>query len=145
MAVGPKPQAGHRSRPHTADVILEAWGPDVGTCCAEAAAALVATYADATHAILGDRCVRHVEPGPPEAMLLELLDELIFLLDTSDAGIPVHAQVASAPDGGLDVLVDLADPASVTPTGAVPKAISRSELRFETGSQGASCSFLVDL
>jgi hypothetical protein len=55
---------GHRTLPHTADVILEAWGPDLATCCEEAVAALVETYADSRSVtIVGERAV-HVATAP---------------------------------------------------------------------------------
>jgi SHS2 domain-containing protein len=39
----PRPARGHRSLPHTADVIIDAWGPDQAACYEEAVAALVET------------------------------------------------------------------------------------------------------
>ena len=54
---------GHRNLPHTADVIIEAWGPDLAACAEEAVAALIETYANARHpAVLAEREV-HVPPA----------------------------------------------------------------------------------
>jgi SHS2 domain-containing protein len=61
MARAPR---GHRTLPHTADVILEAWGPDLATCCEEAVAALVETYADSQSAtVVGERA--RASPSAP--------------------------------------------------------------------------------
>ncbi len=107
--------------PHTADVILEAWGPDLAACCEEAMAALVSLYVDAADAEEVDRRSLHLAPGADDDVLLDLLEEAIFTLDTAE-GVPVRAEVGIASDGGLDVALVLADPATVTATGAVPKA-----------------------
>ena len=135
---------GHRSLAHTADVILEAWGPDLASCCREAAAALVGTYVDKVNGeYVGERFV-HVPPAPPEAQVFRVLEELIFTLDTSD-DVPVAVDVRGAADGGLVVELKLVRRRSVDATGAVPKALSRSGLLVETGLGRVFCRFLVDL
>lgn len=137
---------GHRSLPHTADVIIEAWGPDLAACAEEAAAALIETYAHhRPTAVVAERVV-HVPPGPADDMLLDLLDELVFALDVAE-GIPVRARVHAERDGapGLLVRLALADPARVEPAGAVPKAISRSGLEVTRGPDAVRCRFLVDV
>ena len=140
------PARGHRSLPHTADVIIEAWGPDLAACAEEAVAALVETYAqprDAT--VVGERAV-HVPPGPPDDMLLDLLDEVVFAIDVAD-GTPVGARVEVDPDAGagLRARLALADPKSLEPAGAVPKAISRSGLEVTRGPGTVRCRVLVDV
>jgi hypothetical protein len=60
-----------------------------------------------------------VQPGPDLSLVLNVLDEVLFTLDTVD-GIPIGAEVRTARDGGLDVVLAFADPRSVTATGAVP-------------------------
>jgi SHS2 domain-containing protein len=140
---------GHRTRAHTADVILEAWGPDLAACCEEAVAALVETYADrqstdpASTRSAGVH-VAHLASAPDDELLLAVLDEVIFVLDTSGA-VPVAAEVRRGEPDGLDVELCLADPAHVEPTGSVPKAISRSELVVERTPDGVRCQVLVDL
>ncbi|MFP4513139.1 MAG: hypothetical protein ACLFRV_09370, partial [Acidimicrobiales bacterium] len=57
---------------------------------------------------------------------------------------PVAAEVEVASDGGLDAVIDLAEPDSLEPTGAAPKAISRSGLHVDVGPAGARCSLLVE-
>ncbi|HEU5083974.1 MAG TPA: archease [Acidimicrobiales bacterium] len=131
-------------RAHTADVILEAFGPDLPACCEEAVAALVELFADAERAELVGSWAASIPAGGPEEVLLALLEEVIFVLDTSD-GVPVSARVQQRPDGGLDAVLALASPASVASTGAVPKAVSRSGLEVRTEPGRVGCSVLVDV
>jgi SHS2 domain-containing protein len=134
---------GHRALPHTADVILEAWGPDLASCCEEAVSALTEVCVDAGTAGVVDRRRFHARPGSPESLVLDVLEEVIFTLDTAEA-VPVRAVVAVAGDGGLDVDLVLAAREDVTATGAVPKAVSRS-LELEARPGTVVCRFLVDV
>jgi hypothetical protein len=59
--------------------------------------------------------------------------------------VPIGAEVKSAADGGLDVVVSLAGRNSVAGTGAVPKAISRSDLLLDSQAGEVRCRFLVDV
>ena len=135
---------GHRSLPHTADVILEAWGPDLPSCVEEAAAALVDTYvAGGDVRAVGERRSR-LAAGSAEALLVAVLEEVIFTLDTADA-VPVRALVRPGADGGFDLLLCLAGADRLETTGAVPKAVSRSGLEVRADPGGVRCRFLVDL
>lgn len=135
---------GHTAHPHTADVILEAWGPDLASCCEEAVAALVGTYVDALDGAPTGECLAHVAPAPDDEVVLAVLDEVIFTLDTAE-GVPVRGEVRVAADGGLDVRLALARRDQVHGTGAVPKAVSRSDLHVSRGPDGVRCRFLVDV
>src|SRR5690606_31120583 len=99
---------GHRAVSHTADVILEAWAPDLAACLEEAVAALVGIYAVVAD---GERRRVHelrLPAGPAERQLLDLLDEVIFLLDTDD-DVPVGATVHRLDEtGGAEVDIWLA-------------------------------------
>lgn len=143
MSGVPRRPRGHRALPHTADVILEAWGPDLATCCAEALAALADLYVEAGATAVEERAV-HLGPGSAEALLVGALEEVIFTLDTA-AVVPVRTEVRAAADGGLDLVLVLAAPETVTPTGAVPKAVSRSELDVDVRADAVRCRFLVDV
>lgn len=136
---------------HTADVILQAWGPDLASCCEEAVAALVATFVAAVPedmAVVPEGMAAehraHLAAASPETLLLAILDEVIFTLDTAEA-VPVAAQVRDDGRGGLDVVLRLADRRGLEPTGAVPKAVSRSELQVDVEPARVFCRFLVDL
>lgn len=139
----PDPPRGHRSRPHTADVILEAWGPDLPTCCEEGVAALVETYLAEEPTKEGTTRQLHLDPAVADRLLLALLDEVIYALDVGP-DVPVGAAVRAAEDDGLDVTLRLAPRTAVEGTGAVPKAISRHELQV-VRDDGFRCRFLVDV
>jgi SHS2 domain-containing protein len=138
---------GHRILPHTADLIVEAWGPDLAACVEEAIAALISICVNVRSASI--ECTRwaHIGPGSYESLLLAALDEVIFLLDTSP-DVPVGADVFLRGDDvgeHLDLGLLLAAPASVEPAGSGPKAISRSGLEVDASPDGVRCCFLVDV
>jgi SHS2 domain-containing protein len=136
---------GHRALPHTADVVLEAWGPDLAACCEEAVAALVDVFVDRVGAAVDGRHEVHLPASPVEDLVVDLLDEVIFVLDTADDQVPVGATVHSDPDGDLRAVLALVDREGVGGTGSVPKAISRSELAVESSPAGTRCRVLVDV
>ena len=137
------PERGHRAHPHVADVILEAWGPGLAACCEEAVAALVGVCFDAAAAEVVSRHPFVIDPGSDRAVLLDLLDEVVYVLDTSD-DVPIRAEVTEH-GRGLDVMLDLADRASKEVVGPAPKAISRSGLSVERVGVEVRCTFLVDV
>jgi SHS2 domain-containing protein len=125
-------------------VILEAWGPDLASCCEEAVAALAAVFVDTAVAREVERHRIHLAPGPDDDLLLDLLEEVIFVLDTAE-GVPIGAEIRAATGGGFDAEIVLAEPDSVVATGAAPKAVSRSELAVHAQPGGVRCRFLVDV
>lgn len=134
--------------PHTADLIVEAWGPDLAACVEEALTALIGLCIASRRARIGGTHRARIGPDAAEAVLLGALDEALFVLDTSiDA--PVTARVRAVPVDddrpALEVELALATPDTVESTGAGPKAISRSELTVESGPVGVRCTFLVDV
>jgi len=137
-------ERGHRAIPHTADVILEAWGGDLAACLEEAFAALVEVYAEVGSMTEADRRRLHLDNNTNDTALLHLLDELIFLLDTS-VTVPVRAEVKPSDREGLDVEIVLVERSSVEAVGSVPKAVSHSELLVESSPGMVRCRFLVDV
>jgi SHS2 domain-containing protein len=118
---------GHAIHAHTADEILEAWGPTREACLEEAASGLADSVARSDH--VGWWWHRQVElTGTDEEILVALLEEIIYHLDAHGA-VPTHVSVARRGDGVLAHLW-LTDLRRVTPLGAAPKGISYSELSF---------------
>lgn len=140
----PRGARGHAARSHTADVILEAWGQDLSACFEEIVEAVVDMCVDASAAVVIGAHEVVLSAASPESQLLELLDEVIFTMDTGE-GVPVAARVSEAPAGGLTLRLVLADRSSVEEAGSVPKAVSRSELVVEETPDGARCAVLVDV
>jgi SHS2 domain-containing protein len=143
MSESPAGGRGHRSVPHTADTRIEAWGPTRETCLAEAVAGLVASFVDTA----GARPVRTTTVGltanSDADALVEVLDEVIYLLDTQGA-VPIGTEVVRGPDGP-GVQLHLTPVADVRSTGAVPKAVTLHELRFGRTDGGWSCAVTIDV
>jgi SHS2 domain-containing protein len=136
---------GHRTVPHTADLRVEAWAPTREECLAEAVRGLVDSFADAAGVRPHRTAKQHMTAGSDEDLLVAAIDEIIYRLD-ADGEIPVSVAVQRAGDGGIDLVVALADVDAVEIVGAAPKAASLHELRFVADSAGGwSCSVTVDV
>jgi SHS2 domain-containing protein len=139
---GPE-SGGHRAVPHTADTRIEAWGPTRERCLAEAMLGLVECFADVTGARpTGVRQMR-IAQGADADLLADMLDEVIFRLDVHGE-VPMDIEV-EADDEGVDARLVVTDVAAVQITGAIPKAVSLSELRLSRGACGWSCAATVDV
>ena len=141
--VGERSQSGHRCVPHTADVRIEAWAPSRERCVAQAVAALVDSFADVPDPSPVAEIEVRVGPRADDDLLVAVLDEVIYRMDT-EGQLPVDADVAAI-DGGLDVRLRVIDTDRVDLVGAVPKAVSLHELRFERSDAGWSCSVTLDV
>jgi SHS2 domain-containing protein len=129
---------------HTADVVVEAWAPDLGGCLEEAVAGLVAVYAEVDAGTPQSPLPVELGPGAAQEQLLVLLDEVVFVLDTAE-GVPVAAEVRCRDDGGLDATLWTVPRDRVVPVGSVPKAIARSELAMVERPGHVWCRYLVDV
>jgi SHS2 domain-containing protein len=134
---------GHRVREHTADEVVEAWGPTRERCLEQAVLGFVGSFADTAGAGWG----RHLAltlTGTDEQLLIDLLDEVIFHLDV-EGDVPVRVRVEPHRQGVLAHLW-MTDRGQVGEVGATPKGISRSDLRFGPREGGQwRCSVMVDL
>ncbi|MEH1017087.1 archease [Micromonospora sp. CPCC 206060] len=135
--------AGHRCVPHTADVRIEAWAPSREECLAQAVAALVDTFADTARAQPTGDAEFRVPPADDPDLLVALLDEVVYRLDTTGE-LPLRAEV-TADDGGLRVHWTTTGTDAVELTGAVPKAVSLHELHLTGGPSGWSCAVTLDV
>jgi len=136
--------AGFELLPHTADVMLSAWAPTPEACITEAVRALVACFADVRNVrpvrLVGIAC----DPAPGDEMLVQVLDEVIFLLDTEDV-VPVQVALARTPQGGLVGELGVADPSDVAVVGPLPKAVTWHGLRFEQHGERWRCQVVIDV
>ncbi|WP_406080639.1 archease [Micromonospora sp. NBC_00858] len=137
-------QRGHRSVPHTADVRIEAWAPDREGCLAEAVTALVETFADTAGARPQTDTEFRLPPGDDEDLLVGLLDEVIFRLDT-EGTLPLDCDVRPAEDGGLAVRWHSTGTDAVELVGAVPKAVSLHALSVGPDAAGWACAVTLDV
>jgi SHS2 domain-containing protein len=134
---------GHTMRAHTADEIVEAWGPTREACLEEAATCLARGIASVERE--GGRRHREIElGGSDEELLVALLEEVIYLLDAEEV-VPARVQVVGHGDTML-VHLWLTDLRWATPTGAAPKGISYSGLSFvEERPDRWRCTATVDV
>ncbi|WP_214414143.1 archease [Sphaerisporangium fuscum] len=129
--------------PHTADTRIEAWAPTLAGCLAGAVRALVESFADVGRA--ESRAVHTVRvlPGPPGDQLVDALEEVIYLLDTSGR-VPCRVE-AGQDGGGVWLELGMADVEAVSQTGAVPKAVALHGLRFARRAGEWRCVVTVDV
>lgn len=136
---------GHRCLPHPADVILQAWAPTPEACLTEAVRALVGYFADTARARRRTTHVFRVADAPWEDLLVSVLEEVLFLLDTRGE-IPLAASVLRAPRGELSVSFEMAGvDDDVDLIGSTPKGIARSGLEFGPVGDQWRCIVIVDV
>ena len=139
------PGAGHRLVPHTADRIIQAWGPDRSSCLAEVLTGMIESFARAKEAD-GPRSVLPLSapPGRPEDALVALAEQVIYALDVF-AAVPVGFRLEETEDGAVAGTMDVVPAKAVEIVGAPPKAVSYHELSMEPTENGWRCRMLVDV
>lgn len=144
MGAADVPVAGHRVLPHTADVMIEAWGPTRVSCLEEAVRALVESFADISDVSATELMPVSIDPADSEELFVSLLEEAVYIVDVFGA-VPVGVRVEETEDGSLAGFFDVAPAARVRVVGAAPKAISRSGLSVVGDDRGWSCRVTVDV
>ncbi|MBW3578955.1 MAG: archease [Actinobacteria bacterium] len=139
-----RPQAGFAVRDHTADMAFEAWGSTRGACFTQAVRALVSSFADTTDVASDGRHAVAFGPAADEDLLVDLLDEVIYLLDARGV-VPVGGELVDEPDGGISGELEVAPVERVRPAGAVPKAVTHHALQVQAGPQGWRCHAVIDV
>ena len=135
--------SGYRTVPHTADLRIEAWAPTRDGCIRQAVLGMVASFLDTSSARPNHTLVCRLTAERDDDLLVGVLDEMIYLLDTAGKA-PVDVAVNGA-DGGVDVSFAMADAGALPQVGAIPKAVSLNELCFSHGQQGWRCSVTLDV
>ena len=139
---------GHRSVPHTADLSIEAWSPELRGCLSEMCVALVEEFVEFPD--VGDtdrRPFRLLAPDRPR-LLAALVDEVIFAVDAE--GLVPH-------DVGIEDLGDSTGGWSCTGTmtvvplsrcrqiGSAPKSVSLSGLDVSPTASGWIARAVIDI
>jgi protein archease len=137
-------RAGHRLAPHTADCIIEAWGPDRVTCLTEALQALVDEFAEVGEGPCTRALPLAAGPGRAEDVLVSLLEDVIYTVDVFSV-VPVRFHLSETEDGGVagDMEVVPVDDAEIV--GPAPKAVSYHELSMSDEEGFWRCRVLVDV
>jgi len=134
---------GHAVRAHTADVVIEAWGPTAAACYEEAAAAFVDIFADTDASPAGAAEAFEVGPGQPEDLLVLLLEEVLFDADAR-GHVPTVTQVEVRGDRLLGTFTTVPIE-ELDITGAIPKGVSYSDLEFRPTGSAWHCRATVDV
>jgi len=137
-------KSGYRLLPHTADVMVAAWAPTMAECIAEAVRGLVAIFADVRRARPQRLIPFACDPAPETELLVDVLDEVIFLLDTEDV-VPAQVALASTENGGLVGEFGVVPRSEVAAVGPVPKAVTRHELRLTRVEDRWQAQVVVDV
>ncbi|MGZ6954883.1 MAG: archease [Acidimicrobiia bacterium] len=134
---------GHAVRAHTADAVIEAWGPTAAACYEEAAAAFVDVFADTDARPTGSAEPFAVGPGQPEDLLVLLLEEVLFYAD-AQGHVPTRTEVEVRGDRlvGKFTTVEIEQ---LDIIGAIPKGVSYSDLEFGPTANGWHCRATVDV
>jgi SHS2 domain-containing protein len=130
--------------PHTADAVIEAWGPTAGACLEEAVAAFVGIFADFRGADAGEERAFQVGPGSPEVLVVLLLEEV--LVDVEVRGVVAcAARVEIEEDGRLAGTLTTVPVDGVEVVGPLPKGVSYHGLTFGPEDGTWRCRATVDV
>ena len=140
----PRASAGHRLRPHTADCIVEAWGPDRVRCLTEALEGLVESFAQIEDAPVTKSLPLAAVPAGARDEVVILFEDVIYALDVFGV-VPVRFHLSEAEDGGVAGEMDVVRAEAVSLVGPVPKGVSYHGLSMDEGEGGWRCRVLVDV
>jgi SHS2 domain-containing protein len=135
---------GYRQSPHTADAAIEAWGPNRASCLEEAVLGVVSIFTRTRHPESKRRIPLELDADTDEELLVAVLEDVIYLLDV-DRIVPVAARFEERPDGSIGGVLDVVPVDEVEEVGAMPKGISRSDLRFREHGGTWRCHVVVDV
>ncbi len=137
-------EPGHRLLPHTADLIIEAWGPTRESCFGEAVACLVESFADIVDAPTSVTVPFDLGPEPDEELLVLLLEEVLYLVDVLGR-LPAETRISGTEEGGIAGFFEVVPTEAAVEVGPVPKAIARHGLRVGATEQGWACHATIDV
>ncbi|MEU8245575.1 archease [Nonomuraea sp. NPDC048916] len=123
---------GHRAVPRAADIALEAWADSREECLAEAARALVETFADIGEAVPDDSVTIALAEETDAGLLVTLLDEVVYQVEVPgrvavDVSIDERTGVTK---GQVEMRLATVPVGAVDRVGALPKAVALHGLRF---------------
>jgi SHS2 domain-containing protein len=138
------PRSWYRLLPHTADVIVEAFGPSMSACLEAAVKGATAAFADVRGIEATGKRHVHLRADSDETILVALLEEVIFLLDAEDL-VVVRAHLPVARSDVVTGWFDTVDKALVVVVGSPPKAVAYHELELHSDAHGYRCRFVLDV
>lgn len=142
--VRPRLPTGHRMLPHTADLIIEAWAPTRVGCLEEAVRALVDSFARISAGAPARPFPISIAPGADDAMLVALLEEVMFVLDALGS-VPIDVTLSETEDEGVTGVFGIAPVDALQTHGPAPKGVSLEGLVFGQTDGGWSCEATIDV
>ena len=139
---------GHKALPHTADLQIEAWSRTLEGCIAQAVRGMVESFADTSQAREITERTCSIRADTLADLLVAVLGEVVYHVEV-DGELPLGAtveDVRSGADGTLaKVRFPMAEVASTTQVGAVPKAVSLHGLSLTGPAGGWRCRVTLDV
>lgn len=137
-------ESGRRILPHTADLIIEAWGPGKAACLEEATRALVESFARITGTPVTERVPIQLAGEGNDTLFVSVLDELIYIIDALGC-VPVGVALEETEDGGAAGFFDIVPVDCVEIIGPSPKGVSFEDLVFEQRDGVWHCRAIIDV
>jgi SHS2 domain-containing protein len=134
---------GHALRPHTADVVIEAWAPTASACYEEAVAAFLDAFVDTSGSTATTSTSFDIGPGRPEVLLVMLLEEVLVLVEVDEL-VPSASSVEARGERLLGTF-SVVPAAAAEVTGSIPKGVSYQGLVFSPAAGGWRCRATVDV
>ena len=139
-----QPSRGHRSVPHTADVIIEAWAPTRSGCFEEAVAGLADCFVAVPEPVTTRPVPFDLDRARDDELLVLLLEEIIYMVEVLGV-VVVSAEVAAGDGGGIAGYFDTVPVDEGELIGAVPKAVARHDLVFAKQDTRWLCRVMIDV
>jgi SHS2 domain-containing protein len=136
--------AGHRSVSHTADCIVEAWGPDRASCLREALAGMVEEFAEIPDAAATRVLPLGADRSSAQDALVALLEDVIYAMDVLSV-VPVAFHLEETEEGGVAGHMEAVPAGEARIVGPVPKAVSYHELSMDREGDSWRCHVLLDV
>jgi SHS2 domain-containing protein len=130
--------------PHTADLIIEAWGPARNVCIEQVVLGLVGSFIDVRSAVASGSLITDIPAMDDVESLISILEEVIYVVDTKGM-VPVAVSLREGSAGGVRAVFDVIPLEQVKSIGPAPKGIARHAVRFGEDDSGWSCHLVVDV
>jgi len=137
-------RSGWRLLPHTADAIIEAWGPDRPSCLTQALLGLVRSFADVPDTAVTRLLPIAAPPGGPQDVLVSLFEDLLYVVDVFSV-VPVRFHLGETEGGGIAGDMEVVPSDEVDVVGPVPKGVSYHGLSMAPDDGGWRCHVLIDV
>jgi len=144
-AGAPGPVYGHAARPHTADVVVEAWAPTRTACLEELVRGVVETFAQVDAAVSTRDVPLEVNAQVDEDLVVALLEDVLYLLDADGLVVADVELEEDEIDGSIEGVFRVVPVDRVVATGAAPKGVSRSDLSFHCEDSAWSARVMLDV